>query len=66
MTKVSVAVDFDAPPREVWEIIGDFNALPRWHPGIAGSRIEYGEEGTQRVLKSPDGSEFIERFVGAN
>ncbi len=41
MTKVCVNVEFDTPPRELWKVIGGFNALPDWHPGVAASTIDY-------------------------
>jgi hypothetical protein len=30
----------DAAAEAVWALIRDFNGLPKWHPGIAESRIE--------------------------
>ena len=62
MTKVSVSAEFDAPVGELWEVIGGFNALPEWHPGIAASVIEYGDGGTVRVLEAADGARIVERI----
>ena len=62
MTKVSVSAEFDAPVGELWEVIGGFNALPDWHPGIASSVIEYGDGGTVRVLEAADGGRIVERI----
>ena len=62
MTKVSVHAEFDAPPRQLWEVIGGFNALPDWHPGVTASTIEYGDGGTVRVLESAEGGRIVERI----
>ena len=62
MTKVTVTAAFDTPAGELWEVIGGFNALPQWHPGIAASAIEYGDGGTVRVLESADGVRIVERI----
>jgi hypothetical protein len=40
MTKIYVSSVIGAPAPEVWAVIRDFNALPKWHPAIAESRIE--------------------------
>ena len=42
MAKVYVSSVINAPVQTVWERIRDFNALPRWHPVVAESRIEGG------------------------
>ena len=62
MMEVYVSAEFDAPARELWEVIGGFNALPDWHPGIAASTIEYGDGGTVRVLETADGARIVERI----
>ena len=40
MIKIYTSSVIDAPADEVWAYIRDFNALPKWHPAIAESRIE--------------------------
>lgn len=40
MVKVYTSSVIDAPADRVWDEVRDFNALPRWHPNIAESRIE--------------------------
>ena len=62
MTKVTVTAAFDTPARELWEVIGGFNALPQWHPAIAASAIEYGDGGTVRVLELAEGGRVVERI----
>ncbi len=48
MVKVYVSSVIDAPPERVWAVVRDFNALPKWHPAIADSRIE-GNQPADRV-----------------
>ncbi|MEM9277838.1 MAG: SRPBCC family protein [Pseudomonadota bacterium] len=40
MARVYVSSVIAASAEKVWERVRDFNALPRWHPRIADSRIE--------------------------
>ena len=40
MIKVYSSSVIDAAADAVWAHIRDFNGLPKWHPGIAESRIE--------------------------
>jgi uncharacterized protein YndB with AHSA1/START domain len=40
MPRVYVSSVIDAPVERVWPLVRDFNALPRWVPGVADSRIE--------------------------
>ena len=43
MIRVYVSSVIDAGADSVWARVRDFDGLPRWHPGIADSRIENGE-----------------------
>ena len=40
MIKVYTSSVIDAPADVVWGVVRDFNALPRWTPFVAESRIE--------------------------
>ncbi|MEO0327985.1 MAG: SRPBCC family protein [Pseudomonadota bacterium] len=40
MARVYISSVISASAEKVWERVRDFNALPRWHPAIADSRIE--------------------------
>lgn len=40
MIKVYVSTVIDSPAEIVWGIVRDFNALPKWTPFVADSRIE--------------------------
>lgn len=42
MPRVYYSTIISAPIEEVWEYVRDFNALPKWHPGIKASEIEGG------------------------
>ncbi len=40
MPKIFVSSVIPAPAAEVWRVVRDFNALPKWTPFVAESRIE--------------------------
>ena len=48
MVKVYTSSVINAPSDRLWATIRDFNALPKWHPAIAESRIE-GNEPADKV-----------------
>jgi len=56
-----------APVSEVWAKIRDFNALPKWHPAIADSRIEGGlpsdKVGCIRNFNLRDGGNIREQLL---
>jgi uncharacterized protein YndB with AHSA1/START domain len=59
--KVVEQVTIDAPPAAVWARIHDFNGLKDWHPAIAESPADKGnEEGSVRLLKIKGGGEMTE------
>lgn len=68
MARVYVSSVIDAPVAKVWERVRDFNALPRWHPGIRDSRIENGEPsdrvGCVRDFHLQNGERIRERLLG--
>jgi mxaD protein len=39
-------VELKSPPEKVWEVVGDFAGLHRWHPAVKGVTLL---EGTNRV-----------------
>jgi hypothetical protein len=67
MARVYVSSVIDAPVRTVWERIRDFYALPRWHPGVAESRIEEGLRsdvvGCVRNFTLKDGGSLREQLL---
>ncbi len=64
MSKVSTSMKLGVSAKQVWDLIGRFNALPDWHPAVEKSTIE-GEEGTTgsiRRLGLAGGGEIVERL----
>lgn len=61
MPKVYESTVITAPRQQVWGKIRDFNALPAWLPGIAGSELENGDcVGCVRHCFLPNGAELRE------
>ena len=60
MGKASASIDLNAPPDEVWQLVGGFNSLPDWMPYIVKS--EAAEGGRVRHLVDPKGQITIERL----
>ena len=67
MVKVYTSSVINAPADRVWATIRDFNALPKWHPAIAESRIEGNEPadkvGCVRDFTLKDGGRLRERLL---
>jgi uncharacterized protein YndB with AHSA1/START domain len=67
MVKIYVSSVIDAPAERVWDHIRDFNGLPKWHPGIADSRIESNlpadKVGCVRHFHTRDGGAIRERLL---
>lgn len=40
--RVAVTVNLAAPAARVWALLGGFNGLPDWCPGVTSSRLEAG------------------------
>jgi uncharacterized protein YndB with AHSA1/START domain len=60
MAEVSVSTRISAPANEVWRLVGGWNALPDWHPGVEKSEIE--QDGHLRHARLADGTEITERL----
>ena len=60
MAKVSMESPVNMSADEVWKLIGQFNALPDWHPAITSSKLEDG--GRIRRLALFGGGEIVERL----
>jgi hypothetical protein len=67
MAKAYASIIIDAPVEAVWPVIRDFNGLPNWVPGVAGSSIEGGRDadtvGCVRVLTLGSGATCSERLL---
>ncbi len=51
MVKVNLSTKLPVSTKQVWDLIGNFNALPDWHPAVERSEIEE-EEGGRGVIRS--------------
>ena len=60
MTKVSLQSTFKISPDQIWKLIGQFNALPDWHPAVQSSKLE--DNGRLRRLNLMGGGEIVERL----
>lgn len=58
MSEVALKTHLNATAEQVWQIVGQFNGLPAWHPMIATSTLDDG--GQRRTLSLPDGSKVVE------
>jgi len=59
--KVVETVTIDAPAAKVWALMGDFAALKAWHPAVADSPADKGNEvGSVRQLTLKGGGELVE------
>jgi hypothetical protein len=60
MAQVDMSVSLNAPAESVWELIGGFDALPRWHPTVASSRPTTENAEMRRRLSLHGGGEILE------
>jgi len=60
MAKVTMQSPVNMSADELWKLIGQFNALPDWHPAVSSSRLEDG--GRIRRLSLLGGGEVVERL----
>ena len=60
------SIVINAPPEAVWEVVSDFNGLPRWLATITESRIVLGknrEVGAIRELRRANGTKVQEKLI---
>lgn len=60
MTKVNLTTQVPVSAEKLWELVGRFNGLPEWHPGIEKSELEEG--GKVRRLSLVGGGSCVERL----
>jgi carbon monoxide dehydrogenase subunit G len=59
--KVTETIAIEAPADKVWAIVKDFSALQNWHPAVAESPADKGnDEGSVRQVKLKNGGALIE------
>ena len=64
--KIEHSIVINAPPEAVWEVVSDFNGLPRWLSTITESRIINGknrEVGAIRELTRANGTKVQEKLI---
>lgn len=64
--RVTQTVDIAKPPEAVWAIVKDFDGFARWHPLVASSTADRGNEiGSKRTvaLKAPGDPSFVEELL---
>jgi len=66
MAQVTRSILLAAPLSEVWELIGPFQSLPNWHPGVAFSEREVRDGVEHRKLGLRDGAEIVEKYLGGD
>jgi mxaD protein len=60
------SIVINAPPEAVWEVVSDFNGLPRWLSTITDSKIVLGknrQEGAIRELTRANGTKVQEKLI---
>jgi hypothetical protein len=62
MAKVSLSTTLPVPARTVWDAIGGFNSLAKWHPAVARSEETLEGEATVRRLTLHGGGSIVERL----
>ncbi len=66
MAKVNMTTELPVPADAVWAVIGNFNALARWHPAVEKSE-ELKEGGaTVRKLSLRGGGTILERLESSD
>ena len=60
---LSRSTEVDAPPQEVWALIGPFCAIEKWHPAIA-TCTEAGNPPVRTLLAKDGKTVFVEPEVG--
>ena len=66
MSKVSLSTKLPVPARTVWDTIGSFNSLAKWHPAVARSEEAKKEGVTVRTLSLHGGGSIVERLEASD
>jgi hypothetical protein len=62
MAKVSLSTTLPVPASTVWDAIGGFNSLAKWHPAVAKSEETKEGAATIRRLTLHGGGSIVERL----
>jgi len=67
MIEIDLAVELGSSASRVWDVTGNFNGLPDWHPWVASSVLEPAAGGVGRRVVNVGGTagrrELVERLV---
>jgi Polyketide cyclase / dehydrase and lipid transport len=66
MSRVQVIAAIPADPQAVWDVVGDFGAIAKWHPAVAESLAEGTGPGALRRLALVNGDRLTERLEEFN
>lgn len=58
MPNVSMNVNLPVNAQQLWDLVGNFGALPKWHPAIESSELSDG--GHTRTLSLTGGGKIVE------
>jgi len=64
MAKVRLSTTLPVPARTVWDAIGGFNSLAKWHPAVAKSEEAKEGAATIRRLTLHGGGSIVDRLEG--
>ncbi|MPZ08927.1 MAG: SRPBCC family protein [Kiloniellaceae bacterium] len=62
MAKVSSTAELPVSAKTVWAVIGNFNALPDWHPAVEKSKLKKENGNTLRQLSLMGGGTIEEKL----
>jgi hypothetical protein len=66
MARVQIVATIAAGAPRVWDLVGDFGAIAKWHPGVARSSVTGGGIGMMRRLTLASGETLVERLEEFN
>jgi len=66
MTKITMSTRVNVTAARLWGLVGGFNGLPAWHPGVEKSEVEGTGKGSLRKLRIAGGGEVVERLESLN
>ncbi len=64
--KIVETVDIDRPVDKVWAIVRDFDSIAKWHPAVASSNADKGNEVESvrtLILKAPGDPKILEKLL---
>ena len=66
MVLVTRSIALNAKPADVWSLVGGFQAVPDWHPGVESSTPGTLGEVETRRLSLKGGGEIYEKSLGSD